>query len=176
MQIAGKYGIGVLSIASHSTEGILALPTQWGFAEEAAAAHGADATAAGAAVIGTPDDLVGAIRHIHELTGGFGAVIGFAHDWANREATMRSWDLVARYVFPAFDGSITRLHDSQQYVHDNQADLMAGATRAVMAKVMAHEGAAAAMGVTMKRIAAGTAFGGARPTDSSEASTDTAAG
>ena len=30
----------VLSIASTSTEGIAALPTQWGFAEEAAAAHG----------------------------------------------------------------------------------------------------------------------------------------
>ena len=40
MQIAGKYGIGVLSIASNSVEGLQALPTQWGFAEEAAAAHG----------------------------------------------------------------------------------------------------------------------------------------
>ena len=40
MQLAGKYGIGVLSIASNSTEGINALPTQWGFAEEAAAKHG----------------------------------------------------------------------------------------------------------------------------------------
>ena len=40
MQIAGKYGIGVLSIASNSTEGIAALPTQWGFAEEAAEKHG----------------------------------------------------------------------------------------------------------------------------------------
>ena len=40
MQLAGKYGIGVLSIASNSTEGIQALPTQWGFAEEAAAQHG----------------------------------------------------------------------------------------------------------------------------------------
>src|SRR5262249_17530902 len=29
MQIAGKHGIGVLSIASTSTEGIMALPTQW---------------------------------------------------------------------------------------------------------------------------------------------------
>jgi limonene 1,2-monooxygenase len=37
MQLAGKYGMGVLSIASTSTEGIAALPTQWGFAEEAAA-------------------------------------------------------------------------------------------------------------------------------------------
>jgi limonene 1,2-monooxygenase len=40
MQIAGKYGIGVLSIASTSAEGLQALPTQWGFAEEAAAKHG----------------------------------------------------------------------------------------------------------------------------------------
>jgi limonene 1,2-monooxygenase len=223
MQIAGKYGMGVLSIASHSTEGILALPTQWGFAEEAAAANGttvdranwrvlmafhiaetreqaraeavdglhrwhneynvwtlgrpgtthvddkwelldqstgADATAAGAAVIGTPDDLVAAIRHIQELTGGFGVVIGFAHDWVNSEATMRSWELVARYVFPEFDGSVTRLRASQQYLHDNQADLMAGATRAVMAKVMAHDGAAAAMGVTMERIASRKRAGG----------------
>ncbi|HEY3484264.1 MAG TPA: LLM class flavin-dependent oxidoreductase, partial [Ilumatobacteraceae bacterium] len=40
MQIAGKYGIGALSIASTSSEGIQALPTQWGFAEEAAAEHG----------------------------------------------------------------------------------------------------------------------------------------
>ena len=30
MQLAGKYGIGVLSIASNSTEGLQALPTQWG--------------------------------------------------------------------------------------------------------------------------------------------------
>ena len=64
---------------------------------------------------------------------------------------MRSWELVARYVFPEFDGSVTRLRASQQYLHDNQADLMAGASRAVMAKVMAHEGAAAAMGVTMEQ-------------------------
>src|SRR6059036_3472091 len=32
MQIAGKYGIGVLSIASTSSEGLQALPTQWSFA------------------------------------------------------------------------------------------------------------------------------------------------
>ena len=40
MQLAGKYGIGVLSIASTSTEGLQALPTQWSFAEEAAQRHG----------------------------------------------------------------------------------------------------------------------------------------
>ena len=39
------------------------------------------------AVIGTPDDLVAKIHDMMELTGGFGCVIGFVHDWANREGT-----------------------------------------------------------------------------------------
>ena len=62
-------------------------------AVEAMAADGA-----GAAIIGTPDDLIKAIREMQTLTGGFGTVIGFANDWANRDAQLRSWDLVARYV------------------------------------------------------------------------------
>src|SRR5579864_2298987 len=108
MTLAGKYGAGVLSIGSMSAAGLNALPTQWSFAEDAAAKHGqtvdrknwrivltwhlADspeeaieqvALVPGAvSVIGTPDDLVAKIRELVELSGGFGAVIGFAHDWA----------------------------------------------------------------------------------------------
>lgn len=44
------------------------------------------------AVIGTPDDLVKRLRSLIELTGGYGVTIGFVHDWANRENTLRSWD------------------------------------------------------------------------------------
>ena len=217
MQLAGKYGIGVLSIASNSTEGIQALPTQWGFAEEAAALHGSTvdrrdwrvlmafhlaetreqaraeavhglhrwhneynvwtlgrpgavhvedawelldrttlggAEGAGAAVVGTPDDLVAAIRHLQELTGGFGVVLGFAHDWANHEATKRSWELVARYVVPEINGYTTNLRRSQEYLHENQADLIGGASRAVMSKIMAHDGAAKAMATTIEQMAA----------------------
>ncbi len=40
MTLAGKYGDGVLSIGSMSEEGLASLPTQWSFAEEAAAANG----------------------------------------------------------------------------------------------------------------------------------------
>ena len=40
MTLAGKYGMGALSIASNSPDGLDALPTQWSFAEEAAAEHG----------------------------------------------------------------------------------------------------------------------------------------
>src|SRR5258707_3949421 len=36
MTLAGKYGIGIFSLGSMSTQGLLALPTQWGFAEDAA--------------------------------------------------------------------------------------------------------------------------------------------
>ena len=218
MQLAGKYGIGVLSIASNSTEGIQALPTQWSFAEESAAVHGqqvdrrrlagADGVAprrgqgagpaggrrrpaplaqrvqrahprpagrrvgsraggscssrsptaasdgAGAAVIGTPDELVAAIRHLYELTGGFGVVLGFAHDWANREATARSWDLVARYVIPELNGQLRPLRASAEHLHEHKAELMAGASAAVMQKILANPRAADAMAVTMQQIAA----------------------
>ena len=40
MTLAGKYGIGIISIGSMSTQGLMALPTQWGFAEAAAKKHG----------------------------------------------------------------------------------------------------------------------------------------
>ena len=40
MTLAGKHGIGIISIGSLSEEGLNALPTQWSFAEAAAANHG----------------------------------------------------------------------------------------------------------------------------------------
>src|SRR6201987_643352 len=40
MTLAGKHGIGVISIGSLAEEGLNALPTQWGFAEAAAEKHG----------------------------------------------------------------------------------------------------------------------------------------
>jgi limonene 1,2-monooxygenase len=40
MTLAGKHGIGIISIGSLSAEGLNALPTQWGFAEAAATKAG----------------------------------------------------------------------------------------------------------------------------------------
>ena len=217
MQIAGKYGIGVLSIASTSAEGLQALPTQWAFAEEAAASHGTTVDRArlagadelahrrdqgagpargrarpaplaqrvqrararppgrhprrgpvGAARPGRPraapkvaaprssarpTTRSQAIRNLQEVTGGFGVVLGFAHDWANRENARRSWDMVARYVIPAINGSVRPMQASADYVEANKAELMGGASAAVMSKIMAHEGAAAAMATTMAQMA-----------------------
>ena len=98
----------------------------------------------GASIIGTPDDLIKAIRSMQELTGGFGTVIGFAHDWANREATLRSWDLVARYVIPEVNGMLDGYRESQRYVIENR-EVFDRAGEAVMAKIMANDKAVEAM-------------------------------
>src|SRR5439155_1112555 len=70
--------------------------------DKAAFSDGASAT------IGTPDDLVARIKSVLEISGGFGTLVGFVHDWANPENTMRSWDLVARYVVPEINGYLAR--------------------------------------------------------------------
>ena len=83
------------------------------------------------AVIGTPEDLVNRIRELYELTGGFGTVIGFLHDWANREDAKRSWDLVARYVIPEVNGMLEHgnlTNDERQHIESQCAASGRGAS------------------------------------------------
>ena len=96
------------------------------------------------AVIGTPDDLVARIREMMKLTGGFGCVIGFVHDWANREDTHRSWDMVARYVIPEVNGLLDDYRESNKFVIENRGT-WERAGDAVVSKILEHERAAAAM-------------------------------
>jgi len=95
------------------------------------------------AVIGTPDDLVDRIRHLQELTGGFGTVVGFVHDWANRENTSRSWDMVARYVIPEVNGMLEGYRESQKYVNENRS-VWDRAAEAVKSKITENPNAHAA--------------------------------
>jgi limonene 1,2-monooxygenase len=207
MTLAGKHGIGIISIGSTSSEGLNALPTQWGFAESSAAKHGktvdrknwrvllswhiaetrekaraearegllrhhnqyvvgtlqrpgakpfsdpdeaVEKTAfsdEAAATIGTPDDLVKRIKSVLEISGGFGTVVGFVHDWANPENTMRSWDMVARYVVPEINGYLAGLRQSQDFVATNRG-VFDRAKEAIMAKINENEAAVAALAVT----------------------------
>jgi len=207
MTLAGKHGIGVISIGSLSSEGLNSLPTQWGFAEAAAAKHGKTAdrkdwrvllswhiaetrekaiaeardgllrhhnqyivgtlqrpgakpfkdsddaiektafSDAAAATIGTPDDLVARIKSVLEISGGFGTIVGFVHDWANPENTTRSWDMVARYVVPEINGYLVGLRQSQEFVATNRG-VFDRAKDAIMAKINENEEAVAALAVT----------------------------
>jgi limonene 1,2-monooxygenase len=216
MTLAGKHGIGIISIGSLSEEGLNALPTQWGFAEAAAAEHGqtvdrknwrvlmswhiaetrdkaraeareglfrhhneyitatlqrpgarpygnpdeaVDKTAfvpGAVATIGTPDDLVARIKSVLEISGGFGTVVGFVHDWANPENTMRSWDMVARYVVPEINGYLANLRTSREFVANNR-EYFNRARQAVMAKITENPAAAEALKVTKSPLLAASA-------------------
>ena len=108
-------------------------------------------------VIGTPDDLVQRIYDMQELSGGFGCVIGFAHDWANREDTLRSWDLVARYVIPEVNGMLQDYRESNQYVIENR-DTWMRAGAAINAKIQENKRAAEAMAAAASANRAATAL------------------
>ena len=102
--------------------------------------HGAQSST----VIGTPDDLVARIEQLMEITGGFGCVVGFVHDWANRENTRRSWDMVARYVIPEINGLLANYRESHRFVTDNR-EYWNRANDAVMSKIQENSRAADVM-------------------------------
>jgi limonene 1,2-monooxygenase len=66
----------------------------------------------GSWIVGTPDDCVEAIERLWELSGGFGALLAWAHEWAPREKVLQSYELLARYVAPRFQGSLAGIERS----------------------------------------------------------------
>lgn len=59
----------------------------------------------GFGAIGTPEMCRAQIDRLwKQSNGGFGAYLMLGHNWANFEATKRSYDLIAREVFPHFQG------------------------------------------------------------------------
>jgi limonene 1,2-monooxygenase len=70
--------------------------------------------AAGAWVVGTPDDLIAAIEHFDEITGGFGGLLVTTVEWTSREKVWRSYELLADYVMPRFQGALVGLEGSNQ--------------------------------------------------------------
>jgi limonene 1,2-monooxygenase len=216
MTLAGKHGIGIISIGALAEEGLNALATQWSFAEAAAVEHGqtvdrknwrvlmswhiaetreqarreardglfrhnneyitetlqrpgarafktpdeaVDRTAfapGAVATIGTPDDLVARIKSVLEISGGFGTVVGFVHDWASPENTRRSWDMVARYVVPEINGYLATLRTSREFVVNNR-EYFNRARQAVMAKINQNPAAAQALKVTKSPLLAASA-------------------
>ncbi|HET6470126.1 MAG TPA: LLM class flavin-dependent oxidoreductase [Geminicoccaceae bacterium] len=162
-RLAGRYGVGLLSVGATLAAGFDALALHWDVMEERAAAFGrrvdrskwrlvglvhcaetkeqawhdveygieqwfryfqsvaafpqmavsgndvremiAFINDSGVGAVGTPDMVAAQIERLWEQSrGGFGAYLTLAHEWANPEATRRSYDLIARYVMPHFQG------------------------------------------------------------------------
>jgi limonene 1,2-monooxygenase len=180
-RLAGRYGVGLLSVGATIREGFDALHLHWDVMEERAAdfgtvadrsrwrlvgpmhlaeskdqaiqdvRHGLDAFCyytqktiaaphfravgeafeervawvndTGLGVIGTPDEAIVQIERLAEQSGGFGCYLMMAHEWADPEATRRSYELFARYVMPRFQNSATRLQAAERWSASVQPEL-----------------------------------------------------
>ena len=77
----------------------------------------------GAWCVGTPDDLIAKIKELDEQSGGFGGFMIQATEWGTREQVMHSYELIARYVMPHFQGSLTNLQISQKWSEEHRDEL-----------------------------------------------------
>ncbi len=86
---------------------------------------------AGYWIVGTPDDCVEGIKRLDEQSGGYGGFLVQTIDWAPREKMLRSYELLARYVMPQFQGSVLSTAASNLWAFERRDLLMAGRTRAI---------------------------------------------
>jgi alkanesulfonate monooxygenase SsuD/methylene tetrahydromethanopterin reductase-like flavin-dependent oxidoreductase (luciferase family) len=189
-RIAGKHGIGLLSIGATMVADVDVLAMHWDVVCQTAAEHGRSAdrrdwrlvgvmhcaetreqayaeveygiqhwfdylqhTAAapqfcpvgetledrinwanesGVGAIGTPEDVVAQIERLwKQSSGGFGAYLMMAHDFANPLATKRSYELIAQYVMPVFQGDRDRLSDAERRAQTVREELNAQQAKAI---------------------------------------------
>ena len=79
-------------------------------------------------IVGTPDDCIAGIERLQELSGGFGSFMIRVEDWAPRDKIHRSYELLARYVMPHFQGSLEGIFTSQQWASERREALQANRT------------------------------------------------
>ncbi len=77
----------------------------------------------GAWIVGTPDDCIRGIERLQERSGGFGGLMAFGHEWAPRDKILKSYELLARYVMPRFQDSLTGFAQSQDWARAHSRDL-----------------------------------------------------
>jgi limonene 1,2-monooxygenase len=190
-KLAGRYGVGLLSIGATTAAGFDALALHWDVMEQQAAHYGTrvdrrkwrlvglvhcaetidqayrdveygieqwfdyfQAVAAfpqmavpgsnvkemisfvndsGFGAIGTPDMVHAQIDRLWKQSqGGFGAYLLLAHNWANFDATRRSYELMARHVFPHWQGQLSTAGAANR-ARDSRPELAAIHSKAVEA-------------------------------------------
>jgi len=85
----------------------------------------------GAWCVGTPDHLMAHIKRLDEESGGFGGLLVQATEWGTREQVLRSYELIARYVKPHFQGSLVNLQASRAWSSGKRDELMQLRTQAI---------------------------------------------
>ncbi len=102
----------------------------------------------GFAIIGTPDDAIRQIERLVAQSGGFGTFLLFGHEWADPEATRRSYELFARYVMPHFQGQLEPVQASYDWIVGSEGRFVTAATNAMTKAVEDHAKEQAEKGLT----------------------------
>jgi limonene 1,2-monooxygenase len=89
----------------------------------------------GRGAIGTPDDALRVLENYWTKTGGFGSILLLAHNWADWEATKRSYELFARYVLPRFAERSAWRSQSMDWMRANR-EIFSGKRKSATAKAV----------------------------------------
>lgn len=95
--------------------------------------------AGGFAVVGTPDDMIAKMESLAEQSGGYGCQLLLAHNWADFDATKRSYELFARHVMPHFTGANRARSESLASYVEQRESLTGKAVSAVMTTMAEHQ-------------------------------------
>ena len=86
----------------------------------------------GTTLVGSVDTVTRGIRKLRELSaGGFGGLLFRAHEWANREQTLKSYELFARHVMPRFQGSADAPRASNEWARGNRRTIFSPNVEAI---------------------------------------------
>ncbi len=90
---------------------------------------------AGIGAIGTVEDARAQVQRLWDQSGGFGCMLLLGHEWANPQATRRSWELIAQHVLPHFQGGdvshAQQTLDAKEYAMGKREDYAAQQMQAV---------------------------------------------
>ena len=92
----------------------------------------------GKASIGTPDDAVAMLERFWQKTGGFGCMLILAHNWANFEATKKSYEMFMRYVLPKFAGRNEAREGSLTWIRGHREEFSSAGKAAALKVVNAY--------------------------------------
>ena len=97
-------------------------------------------------IVGSPDDCIARMQQLEELSGGYGGLLVTVAEWTSREKMLHSYELLARYVAPHFQGSLTGLETSRDWARDNVQlldDMRKGSIKKARTDYQERRGAAA---------------------------------
>ncbi|MCZ6544948.1 MAG: LLM class flavin-dependent oxidoreductase [Chloroflexi bacterium] len=73
----------------------------------------------GSVIVGSPEDAITFVERMVDRSGGFGCLLGLAHEWASTENTHKSLELWARYVMPHFQGQLEPIVENRDWIEAN---------------------------------------------------------